>query len=171
MGANPKPAGQAVSRLTNRLKPERQSEALDLRYKGYSYKQIATEMKISETRAYQLVKNAMSTYATVLEDEAKHIRETQYGRLEDLLKKTHEIYTATNDLEIKLKAIARAESIIMYQAKLYGVDVTRIEAVVKAPWQTLLADVVVINDEIGPAPEDANVIDAEAEEDDDIGDP
>lgn len=156
--------GQPIGNLLN---PARDSVALDLRYKGYSYKQIAEEMNISETRAYQLVKRAMSNYATVLEEEAKHIRETQYGRLEDLLKKTHEIYQAVNDPEIKLKCIQRAESLIMYQAKLYGVDVTRIEAVIKAPWQTLLADVIVINDELGPAPEDANVIDAEAEEDDD----
>lgn len=160
-------AGKAVGRTIGRLnqpKPGRDSEALDLRYKGYSYKQIAEKMKISETRAYQLVKRAMHNYSSVLEEEATHIRETQYGRLEDLLTKTHEIFMGTLDPEIKLKAIARAESIIMYQAKLYGVDVTRIEAVIKAPWQTLLADVVVINDEIGPAPE---VIDVESDESED----
>lgn len=164
-----KTKGRIIGRAGNALAPARDTEALDLRYKGYSYKQIAEKLKISETRAYQLVSRAMSKYSTVLAEEAQHIRETQYGRLEDLLQKTHEIYMGTLDPELKLKAIARAESIIMYQAKLYGVDVTRIEAVIKAPWQTLLADVVVVNDEIGPAPEDANVIDVK-EEDDDIGD-
>lgn len=157
--------GQPIAHLMSGRDTARDSEALHLRYQGMSYKQIAERMKISETRAYQIVKRAMSSYSTVLEEEAVHIRETQYGRLEDLLQKVHQIYSATLDPEIKLKAIARAESIIMYQAKLYGVDVTRIEATIKAPWQTLLADVVVVNDEIGPAPEDANVIDAEADED------
>lgn len=165
-----KAKGRILGRAGSVQAPVRDTEALELRYKGYSYKQIAEKLQISETRSYQLVQRAMSKYSTVLEEEAKHIRETQYGRLEDLLQKTHEIFMATLDPEIKLKCIARAESIIMYQAKLYGVDVTRIEAVLKAPWQTLLADVVVVNDEIGPAPEDTNVIDVESEEEDDIGD-
>jgi hypothetical protein len=160
-----KKTGRTLHRLN--LRPLRDGEALDLRYQGYSYRQISEKLNVSEQRAYQLVQRAMAHYSTVLEEEARHIRETQYGRLEDLLRKTHEIYTGTLDPDLKLKCIARAESIIMYQAKLYGVDVTRVEAVIKAPWQTLLADVVVVDGEAGPTPEEERVLEIEPAPDDD----
>lgn len=142
----------------------RQMEALSWRRLGYSYDRIALEMGISSIRASQLVHNALDRYNKDIAKEIPYIRDLELSRLDHLLTCAYEVMIRAlpqpatpqtpalpGDPEIVLKAIARAESLIMQRAKICGLDVIKIEASVEAPWKQLLAESIVVTKEPQPA--------------------
>lgn len=61
-------------------------EALDLRVKGYSYKEIAEEMKVAKQTAYNHVKSALMEQKEKYRELAELVREQELLRLDIMLK-------------------------------------------------------------------------------------
>jgi DNA-binding CsgD family transcriptional regulator len=63
----------------------RRGEALDLRIQGLTYRQIGERMGVSETRAYQLVGDAVAVYRVDNTAKAEQLRAVMTAQLESLV--------------------------------------------------------------------------------------
>lgn len=101
----------------------RQSQALSLRIKGYSFREIAAEIGVSVSVAHSDVRSAMSGTLKRTQDELDAERELELHRCDVGLRVTAKIL-ADESLdpasELKLKALDRQVKLQEQRAKLLG---------------------------------------------------
>jgi DNA-binding CsgD family transcriptional regulator len=98
-------------------KSERAVKALDLRIKGYTYRQIAKALGCGEKTAYYDVQNALGTLDGVKKEVAEQLREIEVARLDALLKALDKkIRTGS------VPAIFAAVKVADRRSKLLGLD-------------------------------------------------
>lgn len=107
----------------------RQTQAIALRVKGYSFREIAKELGVSVGQAHHDVRAAMAEFDDQASADVELERKTQSKRLESALKSVSEVLAAevfdkdgNADLELKLKAIDRIVKLEERRAKLLGLD-------------------------------------------------
>ena len=114
----------------------RQSSALSLRIKGYSFREIAAELDISVSVAHSDVRSAMSGTLKRTQDELDAERELDLHRCDSGLRMTAKILadeTLDPESELKLKALDRQIKLQEQRAKLLGLYApTKVEAEVNA---------------------------------------
>lgn len=101
----------------------RQSQALSLRIKGHSFREIAAELGISVSVAHSDVRTAMSAPLKRTQDELDAERELELHRCDVGLKVTGRILadeTLDPESELKLKALDRQVKLQEQRAKLLG---------------------------------------------------
>ena len=76
------PSKTGPKRIRNR---EQVQKALDLRKAGATYAEIASTLKLSRTRSYELVKEGLAELGDVLKETANSVRELELGRLDALI--------------------------------------------------------------------------------------
>lgn len=133
---------------TDRLSWERYAQALDLRSKGYQYRQIAAEMGIDVKTAFDFVKRGQRA---IVAEPAKRVIKMEEQRLDDALRRVMDILDGDHvmvqqgrvvlhdgqplpDQELILKAIDRLVKISESRRKLLGLDAAQkvdVEAGVK----------------------------------------
>jgi transposase len=107
----------------------RQTQAIALRVKGYSFREIAKELGVSVGQAHHDVRAAMAEFDDQASADVELERKTQSKRLESALKSVSEVLAAevydadgNADHELKLKAIDRIVKLEERRAKLLGLD-------------------------------------------------
>ena len=125
---------------------KRQQEALDLRIAGKSYPKIAQAMGITQKRAYELVSNALAHAKNNSEEKLEEVLRIELERLDEMQDTVVQILINTDEGEMKLKAVDRLNRIQERRSKLLGLETTKSEVKVDAPWAQFLADVVVEGD-------------------------
>lgn len=141
---------------------KRQQQALDLRVKGYTFPQIAAELKVTTKTAHELFTKAMAN--GVVKEQVESVLETELLRLDQMMrvcttilaKETVEIVTKDGavvkvamDDELRLKTLDRIVKIQERRSKLLGMERTRVDATVDGPWASFLADVITGADDEG----------------------
>jgi hypothetical protein len=107
----------------------RQTQAIALRVKGYSFREIAKELEISVGQAHHDVRSAMVEFDDQAAADVELERKTQSKRLESALRSVSEVLAAdvydsdgNVDHELKLKAIDRIVKLEERRSKLLGLD-------------------------------------------------
>lgn len=96
------------------LTVERTSRALELRYAGMTYEQIAEVLEVNKSTAYRLVESGLER---TLEEPAAHLRELEAGRLDALQRAVW-----AKAMKGDLWAVDRALRITEQRSKLLGLD-------------------------------------------------
>lgn len=96
---------------------ETEGKALELRKKGYTYRQIAKEIGCHETTAFHRVKNALQRLTTTLTESAEELRRIELEKLDYL---ENQLQTGIENFDTK--AILAALKIQESRRKLMGLD-------------------------------------------------
>lgn len=102
------------TRASDVLANMRQAEALKLRTKGHTFREIADRLQVDVATAHRYVKAGLAELAETTQDEAKHLRELELARLDALLVKlwpfaTGDLAPYIADMEAKLQELAIAD--------------------------------------------------------------
>jgi len=102
------------TRASDVLANMRQAEALKLRTKGHTFRDIAERLQVDVATAHRYVKAGLAELAEATQDEAKHLRELELARLDALLVKlwpfaTGDLAPYIADMEAKLQELAIAD--------------------------------------------------------------
>ncbi|MDD2556630.1 MAG: hypothetical protein PHN17_09910 [Syntrophaceticus sp.] len=100
---------------------------MDLRKKGLTYKQIGSELKCSEQRAWKIVSTELKKIHLKISEDAEEVKTLELQRLDTLyeavIQKAISIPEDGEDVkEVNLYAIDRCLRIMERRAKLLGLD-------------------------------------------------
>ncbi len=96
--------------------------AVDLRRKGKSYRDIATEQKCSVSTAFQRVWAHFSELDQMATEQLEGVRKLELARLDKMLERLCGIMDVGGDDEMAIKAIGAATKLMERRAKLLGLD-------------------------------------------------
>lgn len=115
MPGRPKGGGKASSQKLTKL--QQTEVALDLRRRGYTFRQIAAEMKVTLRVAHRLVMDAFKQHAAQAAENSELLVRLQMERLEAMWRGLAPSAEAGNSrsIEVALRLLER-------QAKLLGLD-------------------------------------------------
>lgn len=95
----------------------RQLKAIELRTRGYSYRAIGEQLKVSHVQAYRDVSAELKRLTSLRDEKLEELRELELQRLDRLLHKLDEKIEAG-----QLTAMDRALRIMERRARLLGLD-------------------------------------------------
>lgn len=97
----------------------RRITALELRVRGYGYREISVELGVSVPVAFHDVKRMLREREAEAVAEARTLEET---RLDKILHRAMEVVNSTTSLELRLKAIDRVVRVINQRSLLLGLN-------------------------------------------------
>ena len=110
--------GAAAKTSPRRIKStEKTLRALDLRRKGFNYSQIAEKLEVARVTACRYVLSEIENLADQCQEGAKHVRDLELQRLDDLYLVARKAIAEGSET-----AIDRCLRIMERRAKLLGLD-------------------------------------------------
>lgn len=112
----------------------RRSRAIELRLKGYTFNEIASELDIGTTQAYDDVKAALALTRDRMAEDANELRIIEGERLEAIWKKLFALLERSSDVEKLAKLVQQLHRNSELRMRLYGLESSR-RIEIETHWQ------------------------------------